>query len=128
MRLDKRAFTATCECWPRWAHPGDPGAEQYPGWPVTVDMLDNYGRAPAELLPRIEVIGMENPVVQVVDELTGEIVYTVRRRDRRFDLPVFTRGDYTVRVGEPGTRRWRAVEHLRSGETRERPVRVEFAP
>ena len=108
------------------ADPGAEGAEQYPGWPVTLDMFGNYGRAPVELLPEIEVVGMEAPVVQLVDELTGEIVYTVRRRERRFALPVFAQGDYTVRVGEPGTRRWRSVEHLRSGEERERPIRVEL--
>jgi hypothetical protein len=126
VRFDMRAGTITAECWPRWAHPDDPDAEQYPGWPVTVDLDECYGRTPAALLPEIEVVGMETPVVQVVDELTGEIVYTVRRRESRFALPVFAPGNYTVRVGEPGTRRWRVVEHLRSGEERERPIRVDL--
>jgi hypothetical protein len=93
---------------------------------VTLDLNECYGRTPVARLPEIEVVGMEDPVVQVVDELTGEIVYTVRRRASRFALPVFAQGDYTVRVGEPGTRRWRSVEHLRADEERERPIRVEL--
>ncbi|MDP0490110.1 MAG: hypothetical protein Q7Q71_03560 [Verrucomicrobiota bacterium JB023] len=38
IRFDKPAKTVTFECWPRHADLTKPGAEQYPGWPVTVEL------------------------------------------------------------------------------------------
>lgn len=43
---------------------------------------------------------MENPVVQVINESTGEIVYTVRIQGNRFRPKVFKDGTYTVKIGE----------------------------
>jgi len=40
VRFDKPNQTVRIECWPRWVDPSKPGAEQYPDWPVTVDMKD----------------------------------------------------------------------------------------
>jgi len=55
---------------------------------------------------------MANPVVQVVDERNGEIVYTVRSRGASFRPKVFAAGAYTVRVGEPGTERWKTLRRV----------------
>ena len=38
-----------------------------PGWPVTHHMLDNYGAKPTAFLPTLNVSGVKNPVVQIVD-------------------------------------------------------------
>jgi hypothetical protein len=43
---------------------------------------------------------MENPVVQVIYESTGEIVYTVRIQGNRFRPKVFKDGTYTVKIGD----------------------------
>ena len=45
---------------------------------------------------------MEDPVVQVIEELTGKVVYTLRINGRTFRPKVFDKGVYTVKVGEPG--------------------------
>ena len=81
-----------------------------PGWPVTIDMLDNYARTPAAYLPTLQVSGVKNPVVQIVDEANGEIVYTLRIAGQRWRPHVFAPGKYTVRISEPETRRERVVK------------------
>jgi alkaline phosphatase D len=82
------------------AKPG-PG-DQFPGWPMTVDVAKQYGRAAVAHLPSLEV-GDSRPVVQVVDQRTGEVLYTRRIFGKVFKPKVFNAtGKYTIRVGEPG--------------------------
>jgi hypothetical protein len=106
IRLNKRTQQITMECWPRYADPGSPDSKQYPGWPVTIQMEDNYGRRPRLWLPPIETTGLKYPpVIQVIDEATGEIVYTLRCRESGYQPKVFSYGTYTVIAGEPGTKK-----------------------
>ena len=100
------------ECWPRFVDPNAAGAEPYGGWPVRFNQMDNHGRNALGHLPRIEVTGMTDPVVQVINEADGEIVYTIRIKGRSFRPMVFEDGTYTVTVGEPGTEKMRTLEHL----------------
>ena len=82
-----------------------PGAKQYPGWPITIDQWDNYGRKPVAWLPEVEApAGITTPVVQVVDERSGEVVYTLRAKTPRFKPWVFAEGSYRVQIGEPPDR------------------------
>src|SRR5512132_3777294 len=69
--------------------------------PVTVGVLDNYGGNEPALLPKLEVKGATNPVIQVVSEDNGEIVYTLRVGGPAFQPKVFAQGKYTLRVTEP---------------------------
>jgi len=101
VRFRKRTRKITMECWPLFADPRDPKTGgQYEGWPKTIGQLDNYGRKAAAWLPALEVKGMANPVVQIIDEATGEIVYTLRIAGTSFRPKVFKQGAYTVKVGE----------------------------
>lgn len=88
------------ECWPRWSDPSQPNAEQYPGWPVTVRQGEGYAREPLGHLVPIEVRGLAEPVVQLVHEPTGEVVYTRRLEGTSFKAPVFDEGPHTLRVGD----------------------------
>jgi len=102
LRFNKVAGTITMECWPLLVDPADPAAGgQFAGWPKTVSVEENYGRAAWGYLPEVQVSGMENPVVQVVDEGSDEVVYTLRIRGDSFRPKVFAEGRYTMRVGEP---------------------------
>ena len=100
VRFNKPKRTITIECWPRNVDITDPAAKQYPGWPKTISQLDNYGRKAAAYLPTLKISGMEDPVVQVIDESDGEIVYTLRIKGNEFRPKVFSKGTYTVRVGD----------------------------
>ena len=102
------------ECWPRNVDITDPATKQYPGWPRTIDQQDNYARQPVAYLPTIEVTGITNPVVQVIDESNDEIVYTLRINDTSFRPKIFKTGKYTVKVGQQGTRRWRTLRGIQS--------------
>ncbi|MBD3274871.1 MAG: hypothetical protein GF372_06140, partial [Candidatus Marinimicrobia bacterium] len=90
----------TIECWPRGVDVTGPDAEQYEGWPITINQTDNYGRAPIALLPTIQVEGMMDPVVQVIYERTGEVIYTVRIQGDTYQPGVFKDGPYTIKVGD----------------------------
>jgi hypothetical protein len=94
VRIDKRAGRVTFECWPRFSQ-----GEQFPGWPIAVRIEDNDGRRPVAWLPEVIVDGTEHPVVQVIAEDTGEILYTRRVRGMRFQPRVYSHGSFTVKVG-----------------------------
>ena len=85
-----------------------------------------YGRQPAAYLPRLTVVGMHDPVVQVTEDATGEVVYTLRIAGDTVTLPVFAPGAYTVRVGEPGTSRMRVLSGLASSPQATDSVQVVF--
>ncbi len=102
VRFNRTTRQIAIECWPRWVDPSVPDAEQYPGWPVTLHQLDNYSREPAGYLPKIAVEGLENPVIQVIAENTGEIVYTIRIVGQSIQPRVFSlEGTYTLVVSDP---------------------------
>jgi len=100
VRFNKPKRTITIECWPRNVDVTDPASRQYPGWPKTISQLDNYGRKAAAYLPTLKISGTEDPVVQVIDEAGGEVVYTLRIKGDEFRPKVFAKGTYTIRVGE----------------------------
>lgn len=99
--LDQRRITF--ECWPRGVLVTQEDVRQYPGWPITVDQQDNYARKAVAWLPTLQVKGMKDPVVQVIEETSGEILYTLRIRGDRFTPKTFSEGRFTIRVGELGT-------------------------
>ncbi len=127
VRFNKPDRTITLECWPRNVDVADPQARQYPGWPKTIHQLDNYGRKAAAYLPTLKIDGMDNAVVQVIDEAQGEIVYTLRIQGREFRPKVFRDGTYTVRVGDQDkrTKEIKGVKALPPQEQKELVVKLE---
>jgi len=99
VRLNRKTRKITMDCWPRLVDVTDPKAKQFPGWPVTIDQTDNYARRPKAYLPTLEISGKTNPVVQVIDEADGEVVYTLRIKGSTFRPMVFKTGTYTIKVG-----------------------------
>jgi len=102
VKFFKQTQEIMVECWPRWADPLKDN--QFDGWPVVLNMEDNYGTTPQGWLPTLKITGLQiPPVVQVIDELSGELVYTVRARSFQFAPKVFTKNNYTIIVGDPGS-------------------------
>lgn len=99
VRFDKRTGQITFACWPRFADASQGDREQYPGWPITVNIRDNDGRQPVGWLPELVVDGCDRPVVQVIDVDRKETLYTIRCRGPRFRPPVYAQGTYRVRLG-----------------------------
>jgi hypothetical protein len=124
-RFDHRDRTISLAAWPRWADPSR-GDAPYPGWPVVFGQVDNYGRMPIAHLPTLAVTGTSDPVVQVVQESSGEAIYTLRISGGHFTPMVFAEGSYTLHVGEPRTDKMKTFTGVfastESGDT----IRVEF--
>ncbi len=118
VRFNKRDRTITMENWPRHSDPTDPNkAVQYEGWPKTIEMEDNYGRKAVAYLPTINVAGLENPVVQVVEEGTDEVLYTLRIKGTSFKPKVFAEGSYTVHVGDQDAGNMQTVSGISTSDS-----------
>jgi alkaline phosphatase D len=107
VRFNKTERTITLETWPRYVDPK--AGSQYEGWPITIKQTDNYGRKAAAYLPSLKINGMNDPVVQVVEEASGEVIYTLRIKGDQFRPKVFARGRYSVKIGEPGTPKFKTI-------------------
>jgi len=119
VKFNTKTREITLECWPRNVDITDPQAKQYPGWPRTIHQQDNYSRKPVAYLPTIQVEGMTNPVVQIIDESTDDIVYTLRINGTSFTPKIFKKEKCTIKIGEQGTSRMKTltgVEPLAAGE------------
>ncbi len=115
VRFSKATRDITMECWPRGSDVTQKDAPQYPGWPKTINQLDNYGRKAKALLPTLNVSGMENPIVQVVNETTKEVVYTIRIKGTKFQPKVFdVNATYSVIVGDQKSRN-KTFKNLKPG-------------
>jgi hypothetical protein len=81
-------------------------------WPVTVQQRDNYGRQPVGYLPEVRVRGLTNPVLQVFDEASGDLVYALRLNGSTFRPPVFAPGTYRISVGDQDADRMQRIDHV----------------
>jgi hypothetical protein len=95
IRFNKKSGQVTFECWPRFSQ-----GEQFPGWPITVKNEDNDGRRAVAWLPELVIQGITDPVVQVVAEDRGEVLYTLRVRGNRFQPRVYSHGAFTIKIGQ----------------------------
>ena len=111
VRFNKQTRTATMECWPRFADATKVDSEQFPGWPLTFAMEDNDGRKAERYLPTLNFSGIKDPVVQVQQESTGEVLYTLRIDGTTYRPKVYAPGNYTVRVGtgRPDAKEYKGV-------------------
>jgi alkaline phosphatase D len=85
-------------------------ADQFPGWPVTVKMTENYGRKPYGYLNEVICTHTQNPVVKVRHQASGELVYALRIPGNRFTPWVFEPGTYQIEIGDPDTQTWTVVK------------------
>ncbi|MEC9035344.1 MAG: hypothetical protein VX588_00865 [Verrucomicrobiota bacterium] len=116
-RINKKTRDVTFICWPRNIDVTSKDAKPYPGWPYTFNQLDNYGRKAVAYLPSLQ-INKSNQVVQVINEKTGEIIYTLRIKGTEFRPKVFANGTYTINVGEGDARKsLKGIESQKEAKT-----------
>ncbi len=102
VRFDKSNRKITMECWPRHVDVSSDDAKQFPGWPITIDQADNYGRQPIAYLPTLKILGVSDAVVTIIDEATQEVVYSLRIRGNTWRPKVFREAIYTVKIEAKG--------------------------
>ncbi len=115
-RFDKNERTIRLECWPRYVDPLTNPEGQYDGWPITIEQQENYGRQAIGYLPKINVNGLHDPVIQVLNQHTEELVYSLRMNGQSFRPKVFEEGRYKVRVGDPDKNQWQEYDNLSPGQ------------
>jgi len=128
-RFNRDTRKISFDCWPRWAGPDEAGSKPYPGWPVVVSQLENYGKRPFGFLPTLRFRDLADPVVQVIEEKSGQTVYTIRIKGQSFQPMIFAAGRYRVNAGEPGTDKWKSFGRLAAVEkANPQVISVSFAP
>lgn len=104
----------TIESWRFLADVTNPDTDdQHPGWPVTISQFDNYGREARAWLPTLKINGDPDPVVEVINQTTGETEYMVRIKGNEFIPKVFSEDIFTIQVGYPETGLMKNFENLK---------------
>ncbi len=122
-RFNKKNRQITFECWPRFS---DAEKIQFPGWPITVSMENNDGRKVAGWLPELVFESGANPVVQVIDDATGDVLYTIRAQGGRFHPRVYSTGKHTIKIGtdKPDAQTLTSFEPRPKAESGRRTVKL----
>jgi hypothetical protein len=120
--FDKARRKIRIHCWPYRADVLKPGT-QWAGWPLEIDVLDNYARKAAGHLAPLDISGVRQPLIEVIDA-SGELVYAVRAAQPSFRPHVFTAGKYTVRISDPDTGKSTELKNLEPGSNRPVAVRL----
>lgn len=97
-RFNKSTRKVTFECYKRFSDATKDSDAQFPGWPITFNARDNDGRKPTGHLDYN--VDLKNPVVQVINETTKEILYTARLQDSSGKLPVYSDDPHTIKIGK----------------------------
>ena len=95
VRFNKKTRVTTFECWPRYADMSKGDTAQYPGWPMTFKIAENDGRKVIGYLPELVFEDAVDPVVQVIEEASGEVLYTLRIQGDRFRPHVYSSREST---------------------------------
>ena len=96
--FDTAKQTLRVEAWPRWVDPGEAGAQMFEGWPITLKQTDNGYPHNGPALPVLKNLATDQPVVQLVNEETDEVIYTVRLSGNTIQPRAFVAGVYIVRI------------------------------
>lgn len=126
VKFNRKSRNIKIECWPRWVDPSKEDAKQYPGWPITINQTDNYSRKPVAYLPNLIIEGINNPVIQIINENKNEIVYTLRIKEKTFKPYVFEKGTYTIRIGKLGTVNEKIVKDINASVNNNEEIEIVF--
>lgn len=121
--FDKRRRKIRIDCWPYRADVTARGT-QWSGWPLEIDVLDNYARKASGHLPTLAITGAAQPLIEVIEQSRGELVYALRVNQPTFRPHVFGPGKYSVRVSDPETGRAATLKDLEPGRDASRRLDV----
>lgn len=127
VRFNKRLGTIVCECWPFGVDFSSKTAAQFDTWPVSSTVRDQYGRRAAAQLPKLNVSGADNYLVEVLDATTGDLVYGLRLGNADFQPHTFKEGLHTLRISVPETGRLREFANLKAEAKNSTLLEVDLA-
>jgi hypothetical protein len=121
IHFNKKKQTTTLECWPRYASPES--QKQYPGWPVSFEMEENYRSQWKYNLPVILTQGLKNkPVYKIWKEPGMKFIYARRARDTVFQPGVSEEASYTIAVGVPAYNQMDTLENVETIKSRKQII------
>lgn len=113
--FDQKSRDITIESWRFLSDVINPGEDdQHPGWPYTINQMDNYGRKATAWLPTLKISGEADPVVEVINQETKETEYIVRIKGNEFSPGVFKKGIYSVKVSYPESSDSKLINDIQS--------------
>ena len=117
LRCDPAKQSYTMECWRlQFDAQNSKPKDQFPGWPLTVSIDDQYGRKAVAHLPTLHFQGTKNPVVQVINESTGQTIYTRRVHGNSFRPKIFdAKSTYTILAGNPDEAEMKTLKSIQPG-------------
>ena len=86
------------EAWQRWVNPKEEGAKQFAGWPMMLHQTDNGYPKNGPSLPMINGLGAQGAVLQVINQTTKQIEYTLRFVGDAITPKSYAAGLYTVKI------------------------------
>lgn len=111
--FDQNQRTITMESWRFLANVSNPKpGDQFPGWPITINQLDNYGREAVAWLPTLNIQGEPDPVIEIINQNTGEYEYSIRINGNEFSPKVFSSNLFTIRLGYPEKDVWKTIDNV----------------
>lgn len=99
-RFHKNTREVTFECWPRFSDVRDGNQVQFPGWPMTIKQEANDGRKAVAYLPEYRSSDGKDFVIQVIEENSGDILYTTRTQGGCIRPKVFSTSHHTIKFGK----------------------------
>ncbi|WP_303921177.1 alkaline phosphatase D family protein [Draconibacterium sediminis] len=99
--------------------------DHFSGWPLTISQFDNFGKVNQIKLPTIKVLGDADPVVEVINEQTGETESIVRIKGNEFHPVAYQKGKYTIKVTYPEKNTIKEVTGI-SGDDAESNIEIKF--
>ncbi|MEP0712680.1 alkaline phosphatase D family protein [Algoriphagus sp.] len=124
--FDKKDRTMKIECWPRNVDPISNPTGQYEGWPLTVTQQDNYARKAVGFLKTLNLEGVDNPLVSVYNQTTGELEYSIPVHTTTFEPKVFSHDKHRVEVREQANGSVKTYAGLVAGLGEQEVIEVKF--
>ncbi|MBL4746385.1 MAG: alkaline phosphatase D family protein [Flavobacteriaceae bacterium] len=126
VKFNKSTRNISLNCWPRGSKSAKGDQEQYPGWPITIHQLDNYMGSFKYQLPGIKITGLKNAVLQVSEEQTQEIIYTIRLNGDQFSPKVPSKGTYRFKIGNPDSNTYIIKKNIKASLTPQTELTFDF--
>ena len=76
--------------------------------------------------PGISITGLDNPVIQLIDEVNNKIIYTIRINGTSYQPKVLKEGSYTLKVGDPDLEKEKIISHLSPSAISSDSITIEF--
>jgi len=99
VRFNTKTRKIKMECWPRNVDITAPDAKQYKGWPRTISQFDKYNPPSWGSMGEL-TFDTADPVVQLIDAESNEILYTVRVAGKSFQPKAPKRKTFIIKAGK----------------------------